>query len=186
MDQSRPGSAFAALSGFWDYARWLSAISIMSKLRIRLRSPRSTNLRLKIRGTFCSDTPPCERKGTVNPDRSCLLAALPSTVSLSPSTTRSPIRSSGNSNRWLACVRVKTASTPSIPARKSFPRCSPHRVPPGSPHRLFQLKSRYLSTDAPSSPKLTFDASFTVPKSLDSASLIISLELPITLLRHLE
>ncbi|WP_371916782.1 LysR family transcriptional regulator [Pseudomonas sp. VI4.1] len=23
---------------------------------------------MKRRGTFCSDTPPCERKGTVNPD----------------------------------------------------------------------------------------------------------------------
>ena len=27
-----------------------------------------TDWRLKRRGTFCSDTPPCERKGTVNPD----------------------------------------------------------------------------------------------------------------------
>ena len=73
---------------------------------------------LKRRGTRCSDKPPCDRNGTVSPERSCLLADVPRTVNRSPNTTRSPILSIGNSKRELADARSNTCSIPGKPASR--------------------------------------------------------------------
>ena len=37
-------------------------------------------MRLAIIGTTCSVSPPCERSGSVRPERSCFAAAVPSTL----------------------------------------------------------------------------------------------------------
>jgi hypothetical protein len=43
--------------------------------------------------------PPCERSGTSSPDKSCRSRLVPITVSSFDTTTRSPMRSAGSSNR---------------------------------------------------------------------------------------
>ena len=64
-------------------------------------------------GTFCSPSPPCERRRwPASPDRSCSARAEPITVLASPSTTKSPSRSSGSSKRRAAAGPSSTASTP--------------------------------------------------------------------------
>ena len=73
----------------------------------------SVTLRLAIIGTVCSVRPPCERSGSVRPDRSCRARLVPSTLWMVESATMSPMRSGGRSKRLQASSRVSATSMPS-------------------------------------------------------------------------
>ena len=62
--------------------------------------------------------PPCERSGTVRPERSCLAAALPIAVLRSETTITSPRRSSGSSNFLQPVARSSASSMPGSPAMR--------------------------------------------------------------------
>src|SRR3954470_1921794 len=79
-------------------ATLFSATSKISKLRNWCPSASVTS-RLAIIGTTCSVSPPCERSGSVRPERSCFSRAGPRTLWMVETTTPAPERSAGSSHR---------------------------------------------------------------------------------------
>ena len=82
---------------------WMSLLLTPARWRVAYGS---WSGRLTMIGTSCSWRPPCERRGVVMPERSCLARDLPSAVEASDVTERSPMRSAGCSKMTAASSRV--------------------------------------------------------------------------------